>query len=169
MTTTFRFKNNKSDEPLTENKTHLVHFWWAIAILLTLIVILAGLLLTDIHSFENRIMTFLSFTATLLSIVLSIFAIMYSYFSIQDASRQWNDVTKAVTTINNSTDALNKSTQLLLEQVIKINRDLGSMQEKMNVTNEIQKPRNITGVENILNNTRMTSSTSATTPRRFLR
>ena len=166
MITTFRIKNNKSDEPMTENKNHLVHFWWVIFLLFAVIIILTGLLLTDIHCFENRIMTFLSFTATLLSIVLSIFAIMYSFYSMQEASRQWNDVAKAVNTINNYTDALNKSTQLLLEQVIKINRDLGSMQEKINVTNEIQKPQNTTSLGNIVNSPRL--ATPTTTSRRFL-
>lgn len=168
MITTYRFKNINNDESKSQKKS-FVHFWWVIAVLLFAIILLVALLCTNIHCFEKRIMTYLSFTATLLSIVLSIFAIMYSFYSMQEASRQWSDVTKAVNTINNYTETLSRSTQQMLEQVIKINRDLGSMQEKMKASNEIpERPNDNSNNRNIVSNAhRPISALSAASLRRI--
>lgn len=153
-------KKSKETKP-TENKNlpkekdgnPLVHFWWIIGTLLLIIVLLAALLCTNIQMFEHKIMTFLSFTATLLSIILSIFAIMYSFYSMKESSRQWMEVTTAVKSIEAYTDILSKSTQQMVDQVIKINKDLASMQEKIKASNEMPQsakdnPKNI---ENMVN------------------
>ncbi|MBR1447253.1 MAG: hypothetical protein IJ588_00710 [Prevotella sp.] len=153
MSTTIHLEHDKPSDEVVGKKTHLAHFWWVICLLLLIIVILAALLCTNIQMFEHRIMTFLSFTATLLSIVLSIFAIMYSFYSMKESSQQWNAVKTAVKSIEAYTDILSKSTQQLVEQVIKINRDLGSMQGMMGASNEIPKKDNPGSIENVISNT----------------
>ncbi|MBR1447674.1 MAG: hypothetical protein IJ588_02865 [Prevotella sp.] len=146
---------------MAEERTSLAHFWWVICILLLVIVILSALLCTNIQMFEHRIMTFLSFTATLLSIVLSIFAIMYSFYSMKESSQQWNAVKTAVKSIENYTSILSRSTEQMVDQVIMINRDLGSMQEKISTSSEISNdsPKSIENVDNnIRSQTRRSNS-----------
>lgn len=171
MISTYNFNKVNSDEAKVERNTVSVHFWWVIVVLLAVLIIQTALLCTDIQVFENRIMTFLSFTATLLSIVLSTFAIMYSFYSMQEASRQWSDVTKAVTTIHNYTDALSRSTQQVLEQVININRDLGSMQEKIKAPNKLPEipKENTSNIRNVVNNTQRVNDTILPATRRYVR
>lgn len=129
--------NNVDCENSIKSATTIVHFWWTLSLMVIIIIILLSLLLTNLLNCDSRIMTFLSFTSTLLSIVLSVFAVMYSFFSMQDASRQWRNVDKAVKVIEAYTNTINNNNQQLLDQVISINRNIGSMQGFGNVNNEI--------------------------------
>ena len=129
--------NNIDCESSIKSATTTVHFWWTLSLMVIIIIILLSLLLTNRLNCDSRIMTFLSFTSTLLSIVLSVFAVMYSFFSMQDASRQWKNVDKAVKVIEAYTNIINGNNQQLLEQVISINRNIGSIQGTSNVNNEI--------------------------------
>ncbi|MBQ8462494.1 MAG: hypothetical protein IJ544_00045 [Prevotella sp.] len=153
MRTTIRLNQDNHDQGMAEKGTSLAHYWWVICSLIVIIVILAALLCTNIQMFEHRIMTFLSFTATLLSIVLSIFAIMYSFYSMKESSQQWNAVKTAVKSIETYTNILSRSTEQMVDQVIKINRDLGSMQEKINISSEITND-SLKPIENVDNNIR---------------
>lgn len=131
-----RNNNEEYAEPPTKTSSN---WWWAVSLMMLTIVVLLALLFTTKFENESKIMTFLTFTATILSIVLSIIAVMYSFYSMQDASRKWNNVDKAVSNIKEYTDNINQANRQLIEQVISINRNLGSMQGSNNLNNEIPK------------------------------
>lgn len=114
-----------------------INFLWTVCLMAFIIVILLALLSTDILQCDGRIMTFLSFTSTLLSIVLSIFAVMYSFYSMQDASSQWKSVDKAVSNIKIYTETINSNNKQLLDQVISINKNIGSIQSNSSLNNNI--------------------------------
>ena len=167
MITTYRFDNNAPSMGKTDKHQHaIIHLWWVISIMAVVIIGLTALLCTTIMPIDKRIMIFLSFTATILSIVLSVFAIMYSFYSLQESSRQWSDMKKAVSTIDASTRIISQSTQLLLEQVTKMNKDIGALQGK--IDSQIPESERInTGNNTPVNNYRRNSNETEDVRRRM--
>lgn len=72
---------------------------------------------------------------------------------MKESSQQWNAVKTAVKSIETYTNILSRSTEQMVDQVIKINRDLGSMQEKINISSEITND-SLKPIENVDNNIR---------------